>query len=302
MKACLEIWQRAESSTPSIPAALVWGWQTPRTCWAQTQDFPPCISRPSPTKVLLASPGHPALPRALFPRSSLTCLQGSPLWEGLSLFLALLLFFLRCFSFLRLFLFPLSNVFSTGITLGKGAEKVLNTYITSKTVISVGIASTRGFLTRFLRLAFFACLSGGQGEWVCGTPEDTAEILLLALELPGPAAGRALSPGREGRSAAGRWAELGVLPLPSHPMDLPRPLHPSLPFFTSGDAPAANPPYGALCLPWKAFSPSQRSLMCTPRLSHSLQGMPRGNNPQAQIQGPCINHIPTGASFQKLSI
>lgn len=110
------------------------------------------------------------------------------------------------------------------------------------------------------------------------------------------------SAGREGGSAAGTRAELGVLPLQSQLMDLPRLLHLSLPFFSSRDAPAENFPYWALFLPWKAFYPSQRFLMCTPCLSHSLQGMPQGNNPQAQIQGPCINHIPTGPFFWKLSI
>lgn len=38
---------------------------------------------------------------------------------------------------------------------------------------------------------------------MCGTLEDRAEILLLALELPGPPAGRVLSPGRESRRKAG---------------------------------------------------------------------------------------------------
>lgn len=144
--------------------------------------------------------------------------------------------------------------------------------------------------------------------------EDTAaraEILLLALELPGRAAGReggrertreggregtregGKEPGREGGSATAARSELGVLPPQFQLPDLPRLLHLSLLFFTSRDAPAVNSPYWALFLPWKCFSSSQKSLMCTPCLSHSLQGMPQGNNPQAQIQGPCINHIPT---------
>lgn len=45
--------------------------------------------------------------------------------------------------------------------VGKGAGKVLKTYITSKTVISVATSTAQNF---FLLLAFFAYLSEGQGK------------------------------------------------------------------------------------------------------------------------------------------
>lgn len=273
---------------PLIPAALVWGGKHHAPAEHKIRSFPPLSHIHLLPKC--CRPAQSTLPShgLCSSRSSLTCLQCSPLWKGLSLFLALLLFFLKCFSFLHLFLFPLSNVFSTGITLGKGAEKLLKIYFTSKTVISVGIASTQNFFPRFLLLAFFSYLSKGQGKWVCGTPEDTA-----ARADSAPGSGAAWP-------CRGMGSEL--LPLQSQLMDLPWLLHLPAPFFTSRDAPAANSPNRALFLSWKAFSPSQRSLMCTPCLSHSLQGMPQGNNPQAQIQGPCTNHIPTGPSFWKLSI
>lgn len=120
--------------------------QTPCTRWTQNQEFPPLylmsISHQSaagtaqgtlPSHGLLLTQELPHIPGpAVLP----------PLLKGLSLFLALLLFFLKCFIFLHLCLFLLSNVFSTGIMLGKGAGKILKTHIASKTVISVGIAST----------------------------------------------------------------------------------------------------------------------------------------------------------------
>lgn len=79
---------------------------------------------------------------------------------------------------------------------------------------------------------------------MCGTPEDTA-ARAPGSEAAWPCRGMGSEPsaGREGGSAAGTWAELGVLPLQSQRMDLPQLLHLSPPFFSLRDAPAASSPY-----------------------------------------------------------
>lgn len=169
----------------------------------EIRSFPPCVSRPSPTKALLAQPWALCLPTgSCCPRSSLTSLQHSPLWKGLS-FLALTpsqvlqlplpmpVSFIKCFQ----------HCYNVG---ERGWKGIKDLHYTKNCDFSRNGSRTEFFFPRFLLLAFFAYRSEGQGKWVCGTTEDAAEILLLALELPGPAAGQAPSRVPGGREGAPR--------------------------------------------------------------------------------------------------
>lgn len=91
------------------------------------------------------------------PRSSLTCqcLQLHSLERTVPLSCSSLSQMLQLPS---LCLFPLASVLSTGIALGKGAGKVLKTYMTSKIVISARIATTQKFFSEVSTFCIL-CLS-----------------------------------------------------------------------------------------------------------------------------------------------
>lgn len=132
-----DTWQCAESSTALIPER--WSGEADTTHLSTDPGVSPAASQSIPAKVLLAQPRAPCLPShgLLLPQElpACQCLQLPSLERSVPL---------SCFSLTlsqmlqlpSLCLFPLASVLSTGIALGKGAGKVLKTYITSKTVIS----------------------------------------------------------------------------------------------------------------------------------------------------------------------
>lgn len=196
MKGCLEIWQCAESPTALDPSSIGLGRQTPCTCWTQNQEFPPFISHPSPAKVLQASPEHPAFPRALLLQelphmpAVLPSLERTVPLSCSSLVLSQMLqlpspvsvSFIKCFQYWN--------------NVGKRGWKIIKDLLYIKNCdFSRNSIHTEFFFQGFYFLhSFLIWVKDKESECVgLLRTQQPVQILLLAPELPGPAAGWALS-------------------------------------------------------------------------------------------------------------